>query len=411
MKKLKEILKETSLPAIPRIIHNDHIILKLIWFLCLIGLTLVATYYISLNILSYLSYSVITNLAIYNEEQVEFPMIGICVDYGSLNVKNKSIDTILNFCSFDSINCTYQDFEYYTDYILNECFLFNSGKDYYNKTTSIRYITRADINYGLNIWLFIKSYRNIMGPFKISLYIQNHSSIFNRLQAYETYNGLLIPPGDSKIQIEREFIQNLPEPYNDCIKQQDTREYNNSSLFNYFIQNNKTYSQKDCLELCVDVFIMIQCNCTPDLDSKQTCFANKVIKKCALDLFKKFQDKSIKLPDNCLTNCPLECSFINYNLIQNSFSLTDFYLKSINFQDLSNRENLVSLSINFKSKQYTLIDQIPKMQIFDLINSFGSLLSLFIGFSFMSLVEIIDIFMRMFFYLLFRRKNKVLQIK
>ena len=68
------------------------------------------------------------------------------------------------------------------------------------------------------------------------------------------------------------------------------------------------------------------------------------------------------------------------------------------------------MSINFKSKQYTLIDQIPKMQIFDLINSFGSLLSLFIGFSFMSLVEIIDIFMRIFFYLLFRRKNKVIQI-
>ena len=87
-------------------------------------------------------------------------------------------------------------------------------------------------------------------------------------------------------------------------------------------------------------------------------------------MFKKFQEKSMKLPDNCLTNCPLECSFINYNLIQNSFSLTDLYLKSIDSPlNISNKENLVILSINFKSKQYTLIDQIPKMQIFDLINN------------------------------------------
>jgi hypothetical protein len=407
MKKLKEILKETSLPAIPRIIHNDHIILKLIWLLCLIGLTLVAAYYISLNILNYLSYSVVTNLAIYNEEQIEFPMIGICFDYGSLNLTNKSVESFLISCSFDSIYCNYQDFEYYTDYISNECFLFNSGKNYYNKTTSIRYITRADINYGLKIWFWINDYRFSLGPYKMSVYIQNHSSVFNRLQAYQVNNGLLIPPGLTAIQIEREFIQNLPEPYNQCITEESDPILN---LFNNFTQN-KIYSQKDCLEICVGFYIMNECNCS-NFNLIEACFLKEIHKECVINLFNGFQSKLLKLPDDCLTNCPLECNFINYNFIQNSFSLTDQYLKSIDSPlNISNKENLVILSINFKSKQYTLIDQIPKMEIFDLINSFGSLLSLFIGFSFMSLVEIIDIFMRMFFHLLIRRKNKVIQIK
>jgi len=349
-----------------------------------------------------IKFKVITNLAIYNEEEPEFPMIGLCFEKGSLILTNYSF---LIHCQFDSVKCTFEDFEYYTDGLLNECILFNSGRIYSNQQVAIKNITRIGLNYGLTVWLYIENYKHDIGPYKISLYIQNHSSIFDRLQAYERDYGIFIPPGITNIQIEREFIQNLPEPYNPCIIEAKTDYISN--LFQQFNQSNKVYSQKDCIEMCVKTHIMIYCNCTA-LDEK-TCLTNETLKECATNLYFKFQTKSIELPAYCLSNCSLECNFINYNTIKDSISLTDQYLVAINRTDLKNlTENLIFLSINYKSKQYTLINQLPKTQPFDVVNSFGSLLGLFIGFSFLSLVEILDISIKMIIH--FFKRNRDVQI-
>ena len=69
-------------------------------------------YLSKLFIISFLSFSVITNVVIYNEVNPEFQMIGICIDYGSLNSSNKSMSSIITYCTFDIVNYTYQDFEY-----------------------------------------------------------------------------------------------------------------------------------------------------------------------------------------------------------------------------------------------------------------------------------------------------------
>ena len=78
MNKLKKITKESSLPGIPRILKNDHYLIKIIWFLSLIGLTGFSIYYLVKNVISYLNYGFITNIALISETSPQFPAISFC---------------------------------------------------------------------------------------------------------------------------------------------------------------------------------------------------------------------------------------------------------------------------------------------------------------------------------------------
>ena len=109
-----------------------------------------------------------------------------------------------------------------------------------------------------------------INPYKMSIHIQNRSNLFLRERIYNIESdGIQLSNGFSYIQIERDLIQKLSKPYNQCVKQ-DTSEYV-SKLFQYFIQNNKTYLQKDCLDLCIDQLIKQKCNCTDEMGEINNC--------------------------------------------------------------------------------------------------------------------------------------------
>ncbi len=59
-----------------------------------------------------------------------------------------------------------------------------------------------------------------------------------------------------------------------------------------------------------------------------------------------------------------------------------------------------SLAVYYKDLKYTLITQQPRMDLFDLISSIAGILGLFIGFSFITCLEIFElIFEVIFIYL------------
>ncbi len=94
--------------------------------------------------------------------------------------------------------------------------------------------------------------------------------------------------------------------------------------------------------------------------------------------------------------CPIECDSISYKIEQNSFQIPNNY--SINNQLDINK--YVNILINYQNNQYTLISQSPKMQLFDLMSSVGGLISLFLGFSFLTLIEFIDVIFKICFHFL-----------
>jgi hypothetical protein len=219
---------------------------------------------------------------------------------------------------------------------------------------------------------------------------------------YDSKLGIDIPLGNTQIKIEREYYQKLSKPYNDCIKQ-DTLDYI-SYLFQYFKQKNQTYKQIDCFDLCINEIIMNNCNITEfKIDLLQNYFNDINTALCLRDYYFQFINKQIQMPDKCFNLCPIECDSISYKIEQNSFQIPNNY--SINNQLDINK--YVNILINYQNNQYTLISQSPKMQLFDLMSSVGGLISLFLGFSFLTLIEFIDVIFKICFHFLKKKVNAI----
>ena len=107
----------------------------------------------------------------------------------------------------------------------------------------------------------------------------------------------------------------------------------------------------------------------------------------------------------CSQYCPLECDSISYSISTNSeqfpftgsFSnLTSFeYQKFLSYEEV--QKYYVSIRAYFPELKYTLINQQPKVEVFDLVSSVGGTLGLFLGISFLSFVEIIELLIEIAF--------------
>ncbi len=110
-----------------------------------------------------------------------------------------------------------------------------------------------------------------------------------------------------------------------------------------------------------------------------------------VDLYLKLIKNNI-IGSKCVKECPEECDSISYDLFH-SFS------KLENYKNIDDLNDCVYFTIFYEKLSYTLIDQIPKTNALDLISNIGGNLGLFIGVSFLSFAEIIELFIEIFFIL------------
>jgi len=220
MEKLKDLLEATSLPGLPLLIKSKSLIVKLIWLLFISLFGTGCVYFTRNSLLDFFSYNTVTSMNIIKQNETQFPTVSFCVYLSNLTLENIPLNDYIISCKFDFKDCNLdKDFKIYSITRGDLCFRFNSDQN--------------------------------------SVYIQNYSAIF-RIDRFSYDSGLQLASGYSYIQIDREFIQNLPLPYNECIKQ-DTTDYV-SNLFQHFKQINNTYLQKDCFDFCIEEVILKQCN-------------------------------------------------------------------------------------------------------------------------------------------------------
>ena len=128
----------------------------------------------------------------------------------------------------------------------------------------------------------------------------------------------------------------------------------------------------------------------------------------------------------CGKHCPLECDSVEYemfttvsqypsvphakNLLGETNEVND-KLKSkypreynITYEDL--RNSMIAFNVFYKNLEYTRITEIPKLERVDLVANIGGLLGLFIGLSFLSFGELIEIFFEINFILFEKFKKK-----
>jgi len=318
-----------------------------VWSLCLLAAMCVLVYFLTKTINDYTDHDVITNVNVYREEEAKFPAVSFCINSNNISVEPEH--SIL-FCQFNFKKCNISEFEVYTSLDkATTCFRFNTRFD--EKKT-----TRSDSLTGLNVFLYTEQSLD-EGLFKVSVLVQNRTTLFTRGQVYNINSGLLIPSGATAISIERKFVQKLSKPFNDCVKQ-DATDFD-SETFQFFLKSNLTYLQKDCIDKCIQVYLLEICNCT------------LIDNNCNQCLTENLRNDLKNIPQSCLNECPIECDSIDYNLTPyyaGPFLDPKFLSRVREFQKMNEsfdefKQKLVYISVFYSSLVYTMIKEIPKTEV------------------------------------------------
>ena len=293
----------------------------------------------------------------------------------------------LILCNFEVNSCNYDDFEIFEDSNSMICYRFNAFNESKIRRNATITVMADSFVTAFNLSMFTNINKHFDS--RMMVLVNNASTKFRYTRPYYMVTGNFLESGVNSIKIEREFIQRLSEPYNQCVKQ-DTTDYI-SDYFQHFIKNNKTYQQKYCFDMCVAENIKSLCNCKEtvrELDSYLACFQNQNLSDCALNLAFGYRRKTLNLPKECSSSCPEECDSINYRTYQSSLGSVNMIFFNSSQSQL---KNIALVYVYYPSLDYTLIDQSRKMNTFDLVSSVGGLLGLFTGLSFFTMVEILEI--------------------
>jgi hypothetical protein len=124
------------------------------------------------------------------------------------------------------------------------------------------------------------------------------------------------------------------------------------------------------------------------------------------------------LSESCLNLCPLECNQTEYIVSSTNINVIgDIYADYLNEnknlrEDFSTpnpidaqtaANNFVYLFVSYESLSYEIASQLANMDVVLLLSNIGGTLGLFLGISVLSLCEIVEVFLELYFI---KRENK-----
>jgi len=371
----------------------SHKLLWLIFMLCAVSASI---WYITGSISDYLNYEVITVIRTEYDQPTQFPCVSFC-NYFQKYFDNKSLAVLIKKCSFgydenimSNLGNHFESF-YSQDY--GQCYRFNSGKNLSGHSIPILNSTIGGIDDAFSLYIVSKGglavwIHNQSQPPKL---VNNNNHYANRLLVSEK---LFV-----HMNIERTMETKLGLPFNNCFKNVSDFD-RNKTIIDYIQSKEEHYSQEKCLELCFDLIYIEKRPCGCSNGGLGNIWVNCWILQensnhsgCTWNFKKEFYKNSIL--KECSQYCPLECDSIFY------------YVESSSLAIEPNNLNTTKVKVNYRSLKYTLITEIEKYPLQDLISNVGGILGLFIGVSFVSLVEIIELFTEMIFLSIQTNSNKV----
>ncbi len=369
-KSIEQALCSTFI-GLPNIFRTEKAILKYMWII-LFTISLAASIYTIFQVISnYLDYEIITSINVINKIPAEFPAVTLYLIKN--NKANFPLYSIMSDCTFNQNDMSSEDFEMIKDELNYTSFKFKPKKS----------IMDGDL-FGLRITFDLTNFLIIENSIADLKVIIHDDSVDSGYHCGYSRKGLNLQKGfDYKISINKIMKNQLGQPYNACLKDVKSIDSFDSDIYRYMIQStNYSYRQKDCFEYCIGKELNQYLNIT----NKIELWANVAIRYprnyYKVKLLKLLQN----VVENCSPYCPLECDSITYE--------TSLYSNKIDFK------NAVSFSIFYESLEYTLIDQKSKMDVFDLISNIGGNLGLFIGISFLSLAEFIELLIEIIYIIM-----------
>ena len=408
------ILSSTS-HGLPSVFRAERLFFKIMWFIFFVISTSLGIYMLFVSVLDYLSYNVVVKIDVINELPTQF----VTVSFDSFRSDAPLEDNLLA-CYFNDDDSQLSDFEDLRyprrDY---RYFKFNSGKNSSGYSVDIKKVKKSGKSNGFTAEFFIGSPESF--PYKDrytknydhSFYIHNSSidPIASDLDSIRISSGK-----STNLLVKRVVSIKLGYPFNDCLPDVSRADAFDSVFFRHILtQTNSSYRQKDCFDLCQASYLINKCNNSIPLDTVKTLYS--IYTSNLTDCFDYYWADFFKQDINefCLPFCPLECQTISYDI---SMTFSEFpnpeYAKvlmqnpkiiskyppnhNITYEEL--KQSVLSVTIYYEDNTYTEITQVAKTGITDLISSMGGLLGLFIGISFLSFGEIIEIIFEVIFILI-----------
>jgi hypothetical protein len=446
------------------VFYSPHFILKFILLSFILLAYCLASYMTITLILNFLEYNVITTFRTVNETPTVFPKVTICnrniftskhaydllvrSNYTDLNILNRKIlksdrsQAIVNFtlfrskivgqmknftmeqkeklshslnetllsCLFDYETCNETDFQWEWDTYYGNCYNFNSGFNSKGEKVELRKTFIDGSNFGLHVEFYVNFYEELMffnsviDSLGLLIRIDNISHVIDYLT-----DGISISPGyQTNLALNRQFRENLPKPYSNCDDFKNMNYDFNYNLYNLISQSKYVYTQKFCLQQCLQNLFVNSCNCCISdsvcLTNASICSSESQLECAFFKTYKGLYLKSDFVQKNCLPQCPLECksSQITYtsssshllpkiyiNLLKNNPSLrSDFINRSLD-NELVVLQSIVKLNIFYDSLSYTTTTESPQMDVVSLIANIGGNLGLFMGVCLFSLGEMV----------------------
>jgi hypothetical protein len=358
------------------------------------------------------------NISIFNEEamnRLNFPIkygliekikLQSIIKMNNLNHTEKRklthpLEDLMQNCSFKNIPCAASDFTWYFDSFYGNCWMFNTVGQHFSSFS-------GESN-GLKMVLYVNFHQNLStinsfnsGGLGALLRIDNSSY----LTSYLPEDGIKIQPGyKTSVALSRSFKTNLPRPYSDCLIDNQNNSGFRSELFDLVQNSPYRYTQPTCFLQCFQSVILLKCNCS--YSSLTSLFPNdthQCLTSAEIDCMKSLISKDHLLrngffQDNCSKSCPLECYKDEFDESLSSFELVpDLYLDILKMKDFVNyneksspQKSFVNFNIFYKSLSYEVSYESPQTNFIWLIANIGGYLSLFLGVSLFSFVELIQL--------------------
>ena len=122
----------------------------------------------------------------------------------------------------------------------------------------------------------------------------------------------------------------------------------------------------------------------------------------------------LSIKKKCSLECPLECESVTYDfsiynsefpteLLYNLFISDKEFVKKYfkNESDISYekfKDRAIALNVYYPQFSYTVITELRKIPIIDLFSNIGGTLGLFLGISFLSFIEIVELIIEILIY-------------
>ncbi|CAF0821207.1 unnamed protein product [Brachionus calyciflorus] len=362
-----------------------------------------------------------------------------------------TLDTMLISCYYDHDQCNSSNFTWFHDSEFGNCYTFNALFDENNNFKEPLVTSKTGPVHGLNLELFVgaggaQDYYTVKKGVKVAI----HQRGVRPIMKYEgVYVGIETA---AHIGFSRTNYSKQPYPYNNCRKDTQKILATDSLYFNYTLKLSK-YSQKLCYEFCMQFEqIVPNCGCAdpriPIVDSNLNICHNKSSLACVKSNRDHFDH--LNIAEICDKHCPYECdSLVFMTTVSTASYPTDYYANLLMSQDniirkfnpknvfvpeileqnekvseedsseeenendyvvtrvfntISNqtveikkkptdieiKESILMLSIYYDDLRYLYVKESPSMSFDTLMGIVGGQFGLYLGASFLSFVEIVE---------------------